>query len=78
MIVGIWSANMAGKLPESHATPMAARKPISMATPPSRGIGLSWTARSVGMASTPRRRDAHFTTGVIKNVTTKAMTNVTT
>ena len=39
----------------SLATHIAAMMPLYMATPPSRGFGMSWTSRSRGMSRNPVR-----------------------
>ena len=45
----------------SLATQMAARMPLYMATPPRRGLGMSWTSRTRGMSTYPARTTRYRT-----------------
>jgi hypothetical protein len=50
----------------SLATTSAAKNPRSIATPPSRGMGTSWTSRSRTSAMKPYRMAASRTSPVVR------------
>jgi hypothetical protein len=59
--------------PEScDATPMATRKAMNMAAPPSVGVGTVWTRRSSGPTTAPTRIAIRRTRGVVMKVTVAA------
>jgi len=51
---------------------MASRNPPKMARPPAVGIGASWTRRSSGRTTAPKRIDPVLTTKVSRYVETAA------
>ena len=57
-----------------RATPSAAKKPISIASPPTSGTGDVCTDRSLGMYTQPRRLAYQPTAGVKAKVTAAATT----
>ncbi len=52
---------------------MARAKPMNIAMPPSIGIGLEWTWRSLGWAITPRRRESQIMSGTSAAVVANAI-----
>jgi hypothetical protein len=59
-------------------TPIATVIPIRIANPPSVGVGLAWTLRSLGWSTAPIFNASRRTAGVKKNVTPAATSATTT
>ncbi len=61
-------SKMEPKACSRQATAMPARKPTSIPTPPSRGVGRSWTRRSSGLTTAPMRTASRSTRGMTTKV----------
>src|SRR5436305_2354579 len=74
---GSEDSNTGPKPGMNRATAKATSRAISMATPPSVGVGRSWMRRSSGLTTAPQRCDMRQTAGVRTNVTTAATPKTT-